>query len=72
MGFTTNPRLYDNKVFRDQAEKLLKFTIYQSTMKVINIFLRKKDGCVIALEMVYEKKNTTKMYRVLNVSFILS
>ena len=56
IGYTTNPKLRINKVFRDKSEKFLKYTFHQSTMKVIQHFLRKKDTCVIVLVMFYDTK----------------
>ena len=49
IGYTNNPKLHADKVFKDQAEKFLKDKFHQITMKGIQNLFRKYDTCVIAL-----------------------
>ena len=68
IGYTINPSLHVNKVFREQVEKFLNATFHEKIMKNIRNILKNKNTCVIALIIFYENKliKPKKLYRVLS------
>ena len=61
IGYTMNPNLNMNKVFREQVKVCLKTTFSTSTMTQISKILLKLNTRVLALVMLYD--NRKKMQR---------
>ena len=67
IGYTMNPNLIMNKVFRYQVKVCMKTTFNTSTMTNISKILLKPNKRVLALVMFFEKrKNAKKIFRVLS------
>ena len=56
IGYMINPKLHDNKVFREQVKKYIRATFHQNITESIRNVMRKKNKCVIALIIFYESK----------------
>ena len=67
IGYTMNPNVNMNKVFRDQVKVCMKTTFSTSTMTQISKILLKPNTRVLEFVMFFEnrKKYAKKMFRVL-------
>ena len=68
IGYTMNPNLHKNFVFKEQVKGCLKNTFCPSTNIHIGKILLKTNTRVLALVMLYENRggDTRKMFRVLS------
>ena len=62
IGYMINPSLKFNNLFRTQVENCLSVYFSAKTMKTITYCLMKKNTCVMALIVIYEKMEKYQKY----------